>query len=91
MPKRSVVALLLGLVVLSLCSCRTLDSGASGVQVAERAGDKCKNLGPVNVEWSWWGSSTEVLNVMRNQVAEKGGNLLVQTAEVMGVAYRCPE
>ena len=74
---------------LTLISCRTLDSKAEYVTVAEKAGDHCKNLGPVWIDWSWWGTAAESINAMRNQVAEKGGDLLVQTGDATGVAYLC--
>lgn len=71
--------------------CRTLDPSAVNVNVADRAGENCKNLGVVNIDWAWWGVSSESLNVMRNQVAAKGGNLLVPTGDGnMGIAYACP-
>lgn len=75
----------------SIVGCRTLDPAAEKVQVSEKANEKCKNLGVVNVDWSWWGVSTESINAMRNQVAEKGGNTLVQTGDDTGIAYSCPE
>lgn len=74
-----------------LTGCRTLDPSAVEVQVSEKANENCKKLGVVNVDWSWWGASTESLNAMRNQVAEKGGNTLVQTGDNTGIAYSCPE
>jgi hypothetical protein len=76
---------------LFLNGCRTLDPSAVSVQVSEKASEKCKNLGVVNVDWSWWGVSSESINAMRNQVAEKGGNTLVQTGNDSGIAYSCPE
>jgi hypothetical protein len=75
-----------------LSGCRTLDPGAETVTVTDKVSDQCKNLGVVNIDWAYWGVSTEVLNVLRNQVAEKGGNTLVQTAGGdTGIAYSCPK
>ncbi len=83
-----IIILLLNLIVLT--SCRTLDPSATKVKVVEKASQGCKNLGVVNVDWAWWGVSSEVLNVMRNQVIELGGNTLVPTGDVIGIAYFCP-
>ncbi len=77
--------------LLFLSGCRTLEPNAVKVQVNEKANEKCKNLGVVNVDWTWWGVSTETLNAMRNQVAEKEGNTLVLTGNDTGIAYACPE
>ena len=82
--------LFLLLTILMITGCRTLDPGAVNIQVRDKAGEECKNLGVVNVDWSWWGTSSESLNAMRNQVAEKGGNTLVQTTGSTGIAYTCP-
>jgi hypothetical protein len=81
----------IALVLLLSAGCRTLDPGADTVLVSEKAGDKCKNLGVVNVDWSFWGASSESINAMRNQVKDKGGNLLVQTGNESGIAYSCPQ
>lgn len=87
--KNSIFILLIA-PLLFLAGCRTLDTAAVKVQVSEKAGEKCKNLGVVNVDWSWWGVSSESVNAMRNQVYEKGGNTLVQTGDDSGIAYLCP-
>jgi hypothetical protein len=75
----------------SLWGCRTLDPGAVKVQVIGKVPDSCKALGTVNVDWSWWGTSSESLNAMRNQVAEKGGNALLVQGDDVGLAYSCSE
>ena len=47
------------------------------------------NLGPVNVTVTGWGLASESQNVLRNNVAELGGNTLVQTGNDAGIAYEC--
>ena len=69
--------------------CRTLDVNAENVYVVKEASPTCKNLGDVNIDWSWWGQSSENLNVLKNQVVEKGGNTLVLITDTVGAAYRC--
>ena len=73
-----------------LGGCRTLDTEARTIVVKDRVGDECTHLGHVNINWCWWCVSSEVLNVLRNQVAEQGGNTLVVTTDSTGIAYDCP-
>ena len=79
--------------VFGLASCRTLDSQAKDVQVVGQINesDGCEKLGVVNVDWNWWDVSSKALNGMRNKVADRGGNVLLQITGSTGVAYRCPE
>lgn len=77
------------LALLMITGCRTLDPSALHVSVVEKSSEGCKNLGVVNINWSWWGTSTESLNTLRNQVAEKGGDTLVLTGDETGIAYEC--
>lgn len=79
------------LFLMTLYSCRTLNPSAEKVVVYEQGGVNCKNLGVVNVDWSWWGTSSETLNALRNMVAAKGGNTLVQTQPDIGIAYFCAD
>lgn len=74
---------------LSSAACRTLDPGAEEVTIVAKA-DGCKDLGVVNVNWTWWGATDETLNTMRNQTRDKGGNRLVVLGDAMGMAYACP-
>lgn len=83
-------AALVAALALSVLGCRTLDVQATEVAVRDRVGDECTHLGHVNINWCWWCVSSEVLNVLRNQVAEQGGNTLVITTDYTGIAYDCP-
>ncbi len=74
-----------------MAGCRTLDPRAQHVMVSEKAGADCKPLGQVWADWSWWGATVESINAMKNQVADKGGNLLVQTGDSSGFAYQCEQ
>ena len=70
--------------------CATLDAGGEKVTLVSSIDKDCKNLGPVNVTVTGWGLASESQNVLRNNVAEKGGNTLVQTGNDAGIAYLCP-
>lgn len=87
---RPVFATLVGISLVTT-ACRTLDPAAHGVTILDRAPTNCKNLGTVNVDWSWWGDSTESLNTMRNQTGDLGGNALFLHGDAVGTAYSCPE
>ncbi len=76
--------------LLGLIGCRTLDPQAESAQIIDSAANGCKHIGVVNVDWSWWGTSTESLNGMRNQTAALGGNSLLVRKDVIATAYRCP-
>jgi len=78
-------------VLVAFSGCRTLNPSARNVAILDRAPDKCKNLGTVNTDWSWWGDSTESLNAMRNQTSDMGGNALLLHGDDVGTAYSCPE
>ena len=82
---------LLACLIFSITGCRTLDPRAQHVMVREKSGPECKDLGQVWADWSWWGATSESINAMKNQVAEKGGNDLVQTGDASGFAYDCPD
>jgi hypothetical protein len=73
----------------SSCAMPALKPNADRVSVKASAPAACKELGPVNSGWTGWGTSTENLNSMRNQTAEKGGNVLVPTGDSIGFAYLC--
>jgi hypothetical protein len=81
----------MSVVVFLAVGCRTLDPSATKVAILDRAPNNCKNLGTVNVDWSWWGDSTESLNAMRNQTADRGGNAVLLHGSEVGTAYNCPE
>lgn len=70
--------------------CRTLDRKAKFVRVLDKVESSCEKLGLVHVDWTWWGSTTETVNSMKNQVAIKGGNTLLLTGDATGFAYQCP-
>ena len=84
------VAGLVCVLATGVLGCRTLDVQAREVVVKDRVGEECAHLGHVNINWCWWCVSSERLNVLRNQVSEKGGNTLVITTDSTGVAYNCP-
>lgn len=77
--------------ILALSGCRTLDPAAINVTVLDRPPTNCKQLGTVNIDWSWWGLSTESLNTLRNQTAELGGNAVLLQSDDVGTAYKCPD
>ncbi len=87
---KSKFLLLLILVLIETAGCRTLNSSAEKVQVIDKIPDSCQELGTVNVDWTWWGLTTESLNGMKNQVAKKGGNTLHVQGDGIGTAYKCP-
>lgn len=74
---------------LLISACRTLNPGAQSVVVLDRPPTTCKKLGLVNVDWTGWGSTTECLNVMKNQTSDLGGNALLLHGDAVGTAYRC--
>lgn len=75
---------------MSLTACRTANPGTENVQLIQGTPPAhCKNLGIVNIDWAWWGTSTEVLNVMKNQTVEKGGDTLSLSHPAIGTAYNC--
>ncbi len=85
------IFILICLAVFFMTGCRTLDPRAQHVVVSEKAGPDCESLGQVWADWSWWGATVESINAMKNQVADKGGNLLVQTGDSSGFAYKCKQ
>ncbi len=87
------IYLLTGLaaVSLSLSSCRTLNPAATDVALLDKPPDNCSKVGIVNVDWSWWRTSTESLNVLRNKTHDKGGNAMFPNGENLATAYKCPE
>lgn len=76
---------------LTVAGCRTLEPGAERVAILDRPPNNCKNLGIVNVDWTGWGTTTECLNVMRNQTVELGGNALYPMSAAVGTAYQCTD
>jgi hypothetical protein len=82
----------LGLIsTMGVTGCRTLRPEAERVALLDRPPTNCKYLGVVNVDWTGWGTSTEGLNVMRNQTADLGGNALYAQSAALGTAYLCTE
>ena len=79
--------LCVGLVLLS--GCATLSRGGEHVVVTANIDKECKNLGPVTVSITGWGLPQESMNVLRNNVADAGGNTLFQTGTNSGIAYLC--
>jgi hypothetical protein len=75
--------------ITSTMGCRTLEPSAVTVEILDVLPKKCENLGVVNVDWTWWGTSTETLNTMRNQTAKLGGNALLLQGDAIGLAYKC--
>lgn len=72
-----------------LAGCATLNASGEKVKIVSAVDKECKNLGPVNVSVTGWGLSSESQNVLRNNVAELGGNTLLQNGESSGIAYLC--
>jgi len=83
---KSVICLALAVLA---TGCATLDSGGEKVKVVSNVDSDCKNLGPVNVTITAWGLPSESQNVLRNNVAEVGGNTLFQNGGSSGIAYSC--
>lgn len=77
------------LALLSSCAMPALRPDADRVLVKANPPADCKELGVINSGWTTWGSSTESLNSMRNQTAEKGGNIFVPRGDGIGFAYFC--
>lgn len=75
---------------LVILSCRTLDHTAEHVKVLDKSPTGCENLGSVYADWAWWGVPSEILNVMRNQSAEKGGNAVWVQQPNVAFDYKCP-
>lgn len=80
----------LAFILTCLSACATIDPGGAKVKIVSNVDRKCKNLGPVTVIVTGWGLAEESQNVLRNNVAEKGGNTLVQNGNDSGIAYDCP-
>jgi hypothetical protein len=77
-------------ILLILGGCRTLDESAESVEVVPAVHDEdCRFLGMVSVDFVWWGGGTETSNVLRNQTAELGGDVLLLTGDTVGFAYKC--
>ena len=81
----------LALIVLPLTACRTLNPEADHVKVLDRQPASCSHLGEVYADWAWWGVPTEILNVMKNQTVQKGGNAVYLQTSYVGQAYKCPD
>ena len=81
----------LAAVILSISACRTLNPAAADVALLDKAPENCTKVGIVNVDWSWWGTSTEALNALRNQTHDKGGNAMFPHGDNVATAYKCPE